>query len=585
MHLADREGGVLTSAIVGGGIPTAVGEALAAKMRGLPSVSVACFGDGAASIGAFHESAVMARALNLPVIFLLENNRYSVATTLLETAGFEDLAIRAAGYDMPALIVDGMHPIAVLLAMTSAREHAASQGPVLIEARTYRYYHQNGPLPGSAFRYRTKDEEKEWTARDPLTVFPRRLVESGALSADQVDHVAGLARALVQDCVAAITTELPDGTVRISDALYPSVDTVRDGMLGPGLPALRAEILDDRLVDGAEEILYGTAVSRVIGRWLERDKDAFVIGEEVGHLGGGVFGATKAALATFPERVLNSPICENGFVGAAFGAALLGMHPIVELMYPDFALEAADQLLNHIPRARYMYGDQHEVPIVVRTQVSRGRGYGPQHSGDPAGLFALFPGWRIVAPSTATEYIGLFNAAMLSRDPVLVIEDHRLTKLASPLPPAGIDFVIAIGIGRTVRSGTDVTVLAWSQAVGRVEVIANNLAARGISVEVIDPRWLDRASFDRRIVLESVGRTGALVIVEDGIRSASLGSQIIDYLLPDLFPLLRTAPIRVTGEDVYPPVSRPLEASVLLQDDHIEEAILAAVHAARSGNG
>ena len=120
--------------------------------------------------------------------------------------------------------------------------------------------------------------------------------------------------------------------------------------------------LDATPAADAVEITYNAAVSGVIARWLERDPEAFVLGEEVGHLGGGVFGLTKGALAIAPERVLSTPICENGFSGAAFGAALLGMHPIVEFMYPDFALEAADQLFNHIPKARYMYGGTHEVP-------------------------------------------------------------------------------------------------------------------------------------------------------------------------------------------------------------------------------
>ena len=137
------------------------------------------FGDGATSIGAFHEAAALARAWDLPMIFLLENNQYSVATTLRETAGFDELAIRASGYDMPALIVDGMDPVAVLVATAAAREHAVARGPVLIEAMTYRYYHQNGPLPGSAFKYRTKDEEQHWATLDPVKVFPRRLVEAG----------------------------------------------------------------------------------------------------------------------------------------------------------------------------------------------------------------------------------------------------------------------------------------------------------------------------------------------------------------------------------------------------------------------
>lgn len=579
MHLADVDGGIMTSAIVGGGIPVAAGEALAAKLRASAGVAVAVFGDGAMAIGAFHEAAALARAWNLPMIFLLENNQYSVATTLQETAGFQELAIRASGYDMPALMVDGMDPIAVMTAVAAAREHAVSEGPVLIEALTYRYYHQNGPLPGSAFKYRTKDEEKHWATLDPVKVFPRRLVEAGLMTAAEVDHVEDLARSLVDACAAAVTEDTPDGA-RIPAALYPSIADVHRGLLGPGVTDTPPELLESTPAAGADEITYGAAVSGIMARWLERDPEVFILGEEVGHLGGGVFGLTKGALATAPERVLSTPICENGFTGAAFGAALLGMHPIVEFMYPDFTLEAADQLFNHIPKARYMYGGTHEVPLVVRTQISRGRGYGPQHSCDPAVLFSIFPGWRITSPSTAADYVGLFNAAMLSRDPVLVLDDHRLMKTSSALPPAGLDYVIPPGTSRLVRAGHDVTVLAWGHALQRVIPAADRVAGNGISVEIIDPRWLDRASFDRAAVLASVGRTGALVIVEDAMHSFSMGGQILDYLLPDLFPLLRSAPLRVTGEDVYSSVSKPLETYAHLRDENIDQAIVAAARVA-----
>lgn len=583
MHLADIDGGVMTSAIVGGGIPVAAGEALAAKLRGTGGVAVAAFGDGATAIGAFHEAAALARAWSLPVIFLLENNQYSVATTLRETAGFEELAIRASGYDMPALIVDGMDPIAVMRAVEAARAYAVDNGPVLVEAMTYRYFHQNGPLPGSAFKYRTKDEEAHWATLDPAKVFPQRLIDAELLTEAEVAHVVGLAERLVAACTAAVTEETPDG-LRIPPALYPSTADVLRGILGPGIPDTSPDLLESTPAPGAPEITYGAAISGVIARWLERDPDVFVLGEEVGHLGGGVFGLTKGALATAPERVLSTPICENGFAGAAFGAALMGMHPIVELMYPDFALEATDQLLNHVPKARYMYGGVHEVPLIVRTQISRGRGYGPQHSCDPAVLFSLFPGWRVTSPSTAADYVGLFNAAMLTRDPVLVLDDHRLMKSAAALPPAGFDYVVPPGSSRLVRPGTDVTVLAWGHALQRVVPIAERLAGEGISVEVIDPRWLDRASFDRVAVLESVGRTGALVIVEDATRTFSMGSHILDYLLPDVFTLLRAAPLRVTGEDVYSPVSKPLETFVLLRDENIDKAIVAAARAAGHGS-
>lgn len=582
MHLADVDGGVMTSAIVGGGIPVSAGQALAAKLRGDGGVALASFGDGATSIGAFHEAAVLARSWHLPMIFLLENNQYSVATTLRETAGFEELAIRSSGYDMPALLVDGMDPIAVMAAMTAARARAVREGPVFVEALTYRYYHQNGPLPGSAFKYRTKDEERHWATLDPVQVFPRKLLEAGLLSPAEADHIEELARSLIAACAAAVTEETPDG-LRIPPALYPSNSDAGRGLLGPGVTDVPPELLDTTPVAGAAEITYGAAVSGVIARWLERDPEAFVLGEEVGHLGGGVMGFTKGALAVAPERVLSTPICENGFTGAAFGAALSGMHPIVEFMYPDFTLEAADQLFNHIPKARYMFGGIHQIPLVVRTQVSRGRGYGPQHGCDPAGLFAIFPGWRIASPSTAAEYVGLFNAAMLSRDPVLVIDDHRLTRTTAALPPGGMDHVIPPGAARLVRQGTDATVVAWGYGLLRVLAVAERLAAEGVSVEVIDPRWLDRASFDRATVLASVARTGGLVIVEDAQRSLSMGSQILDYLLPDLFGHLRTAPIRITGEDVYSPVSKPLETFVHLRDENVEAGIRAVAAAVAAG--
>ncbi|MBM4408901.1 MAG: hypothetical protein FJ038_09980 [Chloroflexi bacterium] len=428
MHLADFDSGVLgTTAIVGGGIPVAAGAALAAKLRGTARVVAAFVGDGATSIGAFHEGLSLARAMTLPVIFIVENNLYSVATTVRETAGFEELVIRASGQEMPGLVVDGMDPVAVMRAVESARAHVLEgRGPVLIEALTYRFYHQNGPLPGSAFRYRTKDEEAAWRLRDPFTVFPRRLLESGVVSPDDIAHVSRLAEHLVARTVERVTVAGPEGPV-IAAERYPAAGTLGSGVLGPGLPPVAHGFVFDSPPDPeAAEITFVGAISGTIARWLERDPSVFVIGEEVGYMGGGAFGATKGALVAAPDRVLSTPICENGFAGAALGAAFAGMHPIVELMYPDFVLEAADQLFNHIAKARYMFGGGRAIPIVVRARTAQGRGYGPQHSCDPAALFGLFPGWRICAPSDAAEYIGLFNAAMLTRDPVLIIEDHRL---------------------------------------------------------------------------------------------------------------------------------------------------------------
>jgi pyruvate/2-oxoglutarate/acetoin dehydrogenase E1 component len=165
---------------------------------------------------------------------------------------------------------------------------------------------------------------------------------------------------------------------------------------------------------------------------------------------------------------------------------------------------------------------------------------------------------------------------MLSRDPVLILDDHRLAKTTGVLPAAGFDHVCEISRARLARHGKDVTVVTWGAAALRVTELAAGLAERGIEVEIVDPRWLDRASFDRETVLESVGRTAALVIAEDAQRTLSMGGHILDYLYPDLHALLRAAPLRVTGQDAYSPVSKPLEAYVHIQDADIVAAITAA---------
>lgn len=564
MHLGSIEAGVLgTSAIVGGGIPMTTGAAFSFAQRGTGGVAIAFFGDGAASIGAMHEAMAMSRVMSLPMIFFVENNLYSVATTVAETVGFPDIAIRAAGHDMPGIIVDGMDPLAVRAGVVRARAHAAAgKGPVLIEAKTYRYLHQSGRLPGSDYRYRTKDEENEWLGRDPIDHFPNVVRTAGLLDAAAIDAIR--ARVVTDLAFATdVVTEGGDEGPRIrADAWPDPADAVR---------GVRSEtVAHARGVEpeaSGEVVTYQQAISMVHNRAMQRDPNVFVIGEEVGHLRGGAYGTTRHVCRNFPKRVFSSPISENGFSGLALGAAVMGMRPVVELMFPDFALEAADQLFNHVPKTRHMFGGDVDVPLVVRTRTAQGRGFGPQHSCDPAALFALFPGWRIVAPSTPADYVGLFNSAIAGTDPVLIIEHYRLWTVEGAIPD--LDARIPLGSARLVRPGRDLTVLTWSHPVHRVAAIAERLAAEGIDAVVIDLRTIDPTGIDWELVSESVRRTGAVAIVEDTTASHALGPRIAQVLHERHFGDLR-APVQVvTGMDVPTPVSRVLEEYVLLSDDSI----------------
>jgi 2-oxoisovalerate dehydrogenase E1 component len=316
-------------------------------------------------------------------------------------------------------------------------------------------------------------------------------------------------------------------------------------------------------------VRYSNAISEVTGRWLEKNKETVVIGEDVANFGGGAYGATKGLAAKYPGRVLNTPIAEAGFTGLALGMAMSGMRPVVEIMFPDFALVAADQMFNQIGKARHMYGDTTDLPLVVRTRVAIGCGYGGQHSMDPAGLYSLFPGWRIVAPADCFDYIGLFNSAMRSNDPVLVIEHHSLYSKEFPVPAGDLDYCIPFGKARVVAEGSDVTLVVYGSLVGRCEGLLPSFAADGVSVDLIDLRTLDLPGIDYETIGKSLGKTGALVIAEEAAASQSIGSAVSASIMERYFEYLDAPVTRVTSLDIPLPVSRVLERETMISDAKI----------------
>jgi 2-oxoisovalerate dehydrogenase E1 component len=223
-----------------------------------------------------------------------------------------------------------------------------------------------------------------------------------------------------------------------------------------------------------------------------------------------------------------------------------------------------------------MYGGTTDLPLVARTRIATGCGYGGQHSMDPAALFALFPGWRIVAPSNAFDYIGLFNTAMRSRDPVLVIEHHSLYAMEFPVPPDALDFCVPFGRARVLHAGADVTVLAYGAMAGRVREAVPELEAAGVSAELIDLRTLDLPGLDRAAICASVAKTGALVVVEEAPSSQSLGPRIVSEALAGVFDALDCPPVCLCSRDVPPPVSRVLEKAMILGREEIVRGIARA---------
>jgi 2-oxoisovalerate dehydrogenase E1 component len=571
MHLRFAEAGCLGSnAIVGGNPPHAVGYAFADKRLGRDSVSVTFFGDGALQMGTSLEAMNLAALYDCPVIFFLENNLYAVSTHVREQTREQRLTSRGPCFGVPAIEVDGMNPFAVRKATQWAIDYIRqNNGPVLIEAACYRHFHQQGPAPGSAFGYRDKREEQDWLKRDPLITFPEKLVALGLLSQDQVEDMANRARNLVDAAIRTVTEEEP-GTNRhrIPPALWPDPAEVEEGIRGD-LSEVAAEPMReaaDFAPSALQEMKFVDVISGVMLRNMMRDEGIFVLGEDVHRLRGGTAGATSGIAEKFADRLVATPICENGFIGLALGAAMNGLRPVVEVMYPDFCLVAGDQLFNQISKVRHMFGGGFSLPLVVRSRVSAGAGYGSQHSMDASGLFAMYPGWRIISPSNPFDYIGLMNTALRCNDPVLVVEHNDLYQTVGQVPVDDWDYCIPFGRARIARPGTACTVLTY---LSMVNVCANVAEESSIDAEVIDLRTLDPLGLDWQTIEQSVRKTNRLLIVEQTARGTSHGARIAQEANERLFDWLDAPVMRVTGTQSAPVVSKPLELAALAGPEEV----------------
>jgi 2-oxoisovalerate dehydrogenase E1 component len=579
MHLQWLEAGALgTNAIVGGGVPFAAGNAWAQKHAGTRDLTVSYFGDGSSQIGSVLESMNLAAAWKLPLAFFIENNLYAVSTNVDEVVADTRLSVRGQGFGIPGWRVDGMDPLAVHLAMTEAGERLrGGEGSAVVEAEVYRFFHQNGPYPGSAFGYRTKDEEAAWRERDPLSRVAKEMTKLGQLDAGAVESVREQAQAAMAKAVAALVEADPDnaGKRRIRPELWPDPGFVDVGIRSDGRELESFTVADPTEHTGAwRDTKFVDAVAAVMDRRMEQDERIVVIGEDVHRLNGGTNGATKGLAKKYgPERVMGTPISENAFVGLGGGLALDGrFRPVVEFMYPDFMWVAADQVFNQIGKARHMFGGDNDMPLVLRTKVAMGSGYGSQHLMDPAGIFATAPGWRIIAPSTAADYVGLMNAALALQDPVLVIEHVDLYGQADRLPEGDLDYILPPGRAAIRREGSEATVISYLSMVGHsLEAIEQT----GVDAELIDLRWLDRASIDWDTIGDSIKKTNAVLIVEQGARGTSYGAWLADELQRRFFDWLDQPIQRVTGGEASPSISQVLERAAIAGTEEVVAALQA----------
>ncbi|HUQ53044.1 MAG TPA: thiamine pyrophosphate-dependent enzyme [Gammaproteobacteria bacterium] len=488
--------GFMSNGIQGGIVPVGAGLAFAKKLAGDGGIVAVCIGDGTLGEGVVYETFNMAAKWRLPLLVVLENNRYAQSTSQAETlAG--DICARAAAFGMRTLHGETWRPY-VLAAQL--REAAAAVrhdgGPLFVRVDTYRLAaHSKGDDD------RDPKEVAAFARRDPLNVF---------LAQQQVDADVGLAeirervaRAIERAAAAPVLSAHESADVRLSIEW-------RAAALEPGTQLV--------------------AINRALQEWLEDDARVLLLGEDIRSPYGGAFKATRGLSDAHPERVINTPISEAGIVGIANGLALAGRRPVVEIMFGDFLGLCFDQLLNHAAKFRGMYNGRVSSAIVVRTPMGGGRGYGPTHSQNIEKHFAGMPGLRVAVLHGRASIAALYAALRDSVEPTLIIENKLLYResAAAALPPGYEAFETTGPWPTTVlrpAGAPDLTIVAFGRMSLVAEQVAAELRAEEIEVEILLP--LSVSPFDARPVVESVARTRKLVVIEEGAAHFDLASEVI----------------------------------------------------------
>ncbi len=551
-HLAPESGiqhvGMISH--LGAMIPVAAGCAFALQQSGSDRVALNFIGDGGSSTGDFHEGLNMAAVWKLPLVLVIENNRYAFSTPVASQYAAACLSDRGPGYGVAAESVDGNDPDALAEAMTRAVARArAGDGPTLIEAMLGR---MRGHSEGDDSLKVVPEEELEvYLAADPVPAYGAQLVFEGVLSADQLRAVDDVATALVEESVEQALAS-PE----------PLVETAFRPVFAPGFVSTSpAAVQED-----SPKATYVEGIHQALAEELERDPSVVLMGQDIGRFEG-AFRITRGLWERWPERVRDTPIAESGTLGIAAGSAMLGYRPVVEMQFADFVTCGFNQLVNVI--AKMFYRWQIPCPVVVRLPSGGGVGAGPFHSQNPEGWFAHVAGLKVVCPATAGDAKRLLKAAIRDPNPVVFCEHKFLYRRIKGVLP-GADEVGELGRALVRRTGDDLTLVGYGASTWTCLDAAEALAEEGVEATVIDLRTL--VPFDEETVLASVRATGRVVIVHEDQITGGFGAEIAARIADAAFAWLDAPVRRVAYPDLPIPYAKKLEQALLPSRDKVLDA-------------
>ena len=558
-------------------LPHAVGYSYVTKLRGENTVTTVYFGDGATSEADFHSGMNFAGVWKTPTVFICANNLYAISVPYHKQTAAETIAQKAQAYGFEGLRVDGMDPIAVYLATKlSIRRAREGKGPTLIEAMTYRY----GPhaTADDDTLYRSSDEVEAWKEKDAIERLRRFLENRGQWDERAGEKVASEVRDSVDAAITAIEAEplqarddaVRQGFAKIPQHVVEQLHAMQRAHDEPKTPFTDDEVWQighDSLPDGAtEQWNMAEAINATLHDSMERDAEIILLGEDVG-LSGGVFRVTEGLQAQFGEgRVIDTPLNESGIVGSAIGMAIAGARPIAEIKFEGFVYPAFDQIVSHLGRFRYRTRGNTSVPVLIRMPNGAGIGAHEHHCDSPEAYFVHAPGLVVVCPSTPTDAKGLLAAALESDDPVIFLEPKVLYRAGREAVPIE-HYTLPIGRARIRQHGSDLTLVTYG---GMVPVALAAAEQSSASVEVIDLRTL--FPWDSETVLESVTKTGKLLLVQEPQGSAGVAAEVAAVVAEKALYELTGPIVRVTGFDVPWP-QFAIESHALIDVDRVAAGI------------